>query len=234
MRESAVDEMNTAAQLAAFLKASLRKAIPQRLIDERSIVIRLGPGAGPLYARMRLLSAVGMKQKNHHPVPASVRSFLFVCFGNIMRSPMAEALLKQAAEAAKIEIRSASAGLHAISGKAAHPWAQAAASEMGISLANHRAKLLTPEAVEQADAVFAMDLQNLAELLTLYPQGKDKFFMLSAYAGHPRLREISDPYLGDLETTRQCYRILKTCVQNLLASRTDSEVSPNEVKMRRG
>jgi len=234
MREAAVDEMSAAAQLAAFFKTSLRKIVPQRLLDERSIVILLGPGAGGLYARMQLLGAIGMNQKNSSAVPANARSFLFVCFGNIMRSPMADALLKQAAEAAKIEIRSDSAGLHSTPGKAAHPWAQAAAIEMGISLANHQAKLLTPEAVEQVDAVFAMDLQNLAELLTLYPQFKDKFFMLSAYSGDPRLREISDPYLGDLETTRQCCRVLKTCVQNLLASRTDSVVAPKEVKMHRG
>jgi protein-tyrosine-phosphatase len=175
-----------------------------------------------------------MNQKNNRDVPAKARSFLFVCFGNIMRSPMADALLKQAAGEANIGIRSDSAGLHAISGEAAHPWAQAAAIEMGISLANHHAKLLTSEAVEQADAVFAMDMQNLAELLTLYPHFKDKFFMLSAYSGDPRLREISDPYLGDLETTRRCYGVLKTCVQNLLASRSDSVVSEDEVKTRRG
>ena len=43
--------------------------------------------------------------------------------------------------------------------------------------------------------------------------------MLSAYAEGPwQYREIPDPYLGDLETTRFCARQLQTCVQNLLAS----------------
>lgn len=131
---------------------------------------------------------------------------------------MADALLKHAAGEAKVALSSDSAGLHAVPANPAHPWAQCAASELGISLASHRAKLLTPEMIAQADAVFAMDWQNLAELLNSYPHFKDKIFLLGAYAGDPRLREIPDPYFGDLDTTRQCYRVLQTCVRNLLAS----------------
>lgn len=96
---------------------------------------------------------------------------------------------------------------------------QEAASDLGISLATHRAKLLTHEMVDAADAVFAMDFQNKAELLTLYPESADKIYMLSAYAeGAWKCREIPDPYLGDLEVTRYCARQLQTCVQNLLAA----------------
>ena len=139
-----------------------------------------------------------------------------------MRSPMADALLKQAAVKADVTLRSGSAGLHAIPGKSAHLWAQTAAAELGISLADHQAKLLDENLVENADAIFSMDFQNLAELLSLYPHCQHKIFMLSAYAGDPRIREISDPYLGDLESTRECYRLLQTCIWNLLASRGSS------------
>jgi protein-tyrosine-phosphatase len=206
-------------RLAAFFKTSLRKIIPGSLLKERAVIIRLGPGAGRIYARMRSLEAIAINPMNKRLVPADARFFVFVCFGNIMRSPMADALLKQVAVEAKTQIRSDSAGLHAIPDNPAHQWAQTAANEMGISLAAHRAKLLTVEMVEQADAIFAMDLQNLAELLNLYPRFRAKIFMLSAYARNPLLREIPDPYFGDLDTTRQCYRVLQTCVRNLLASR---------------
>jgi protein-tyrosine phosphatase len=223
VRESALNNMSLAAQFAAFLKTSLRKIVSERILQERGVIIRLGPGAGRIYARMRLLEKIGVNSINNRLVPASASSFLFVCFGNIMRSPMADALLKRAAsEARKIEIHSDLAGLHAIPGKPAHPWAQTAANELGISLADHQAKTLTAEMVENADAIFAMDFQNLSELLILYPHFRNKIFMLSAYAGDPQLHEISDPYLGDLETTRQCYRLLETCVRNLVMSRTPS------------
>jgi protein-tyrosine phosphatase len=220
VRESAVNIVSLAAKFEALFKASLKKIIPERVLRERSVIIFLGPRAGRFYARTRLLNTIGMNPIPNGLVPANASSFVFVCFGNIMRSPMADALLKRSAAEAQLPIRSDSAGLHATPGKAAHSWAQAAAGELGISLADHQAKLLTAKMVDTADAIFAMDFQNLSELLSLYPRCKNKIFMLSAYAGDPRVHEISDPYLGDLETTRQCYRLLQTCVRNLVMSRT--------------
>jgi protein-tyrosine-phosphatase len=212
--------MSETAPIAKWLKTIARRIVPQSLLKQREIIIRLGQGAGGIYTRMRILSAIGMNQTNKRLAPENARSFVFVCFGNIMRSPMADALLKEAAAKAKVDMRSDSAGLHAIPGNQAHAWALTAAYELGISLASHRAKLLSSEMVEQADAVFAMDLQNLAEMLNLYPEFKNKFFMLSAYAGKQhRIAEIPDPYFGDLDTTRRCYGVLKTCIANLIASR---------------
>lgn len=96
---------------------------------------------------------------------------------------------------------------------------QEAANGLGISLASHRAKLLTRQMVDQADAVLAMDFQNKAELLTLYPDAAQKIYMLSGYAeGEWRDREIPDPYLGDLEATCYCAGQLEICVHNLLAA----------------
>jgi protein-tyrosine-phosphatase len=64
-----------------------------------------------------------------------------------------------------------------------------------------------------------MDFQNKAELLTLYPESQNKIYMLSAYAeGRWQYREIPDPYLGDLDTTRHCYRQLQICIRNLVVS----------------
>lgn len=211
--------MTATAKLGSFLKAVLRKIIPKRIIEERGVIVRLGTWAGRIYARKRIFAAMGMENK--HSVPISARSFLFVCFGNIMRSPMADALLKQAAAEAKLDIHSDSAGIHAVPGKEAHPWSLIAARELGIELSDHRAKLLTAQMVEQTDVVFAMDLRNMADLLNQHSQHRDKFFMLGAYAGTP-LSDIADPYSRDLDATRQCYRVLQTCIRNLVASRIEA------------
>ena len=72
--------------------------------------------------------------------------------------------------------------------------------------------------VDEADAILAMDLQNQVELLSRYPDAADKFFLLGSYAGAARPIEIRDPFFGDLDETRSCYRLLQTCTQNLADS----------------
>ena len=204
-------------------KDVVRKFIPQFLLEQQGIIRRLGPRAGRIYAGLRLRSLLGMRDGNQQNVPPSTRSFVFVCFGNIMRSAMAEFLMRKVLDETgsvdREKIHIVSAGLHAVAGREAHPWAQEAAAELGVSLALHHAKLLTREMVDQAEAIFAMDFQNKAELLTLYPDAAHKTYMLSAYAGGgSKCGEIPDPYLGDLEVTCDCARQLRTCVQNLLAA----------------
>ena len=205
------------------MKALLRRIIPNFLLKQRGIVRRLGPGAGRTYASLCLLDVMGVRTMNQRLAPPSARSFLFVCYGNIMRSAMAEFLMRKALEEIAPDdaqrMRIVSAGLHANPGREAHPWAHEAAAGLGISLAQHQAKQLTREMVEHADCVFAMDFQNKAELQTLYPEAQNKICMLSAYAEGPeQYREIVDPYLGDPESTRACARLLQRCIQKLLSA----------------
>src|ERR1017187_6533387 len=188
-------------------KDILRKLVPDFVLKYRSLVLRRGPKAGRIYAKLYLFDLLGIRGSNRRPVPASGRSFLFVCFGNIMRSAMAESLMKQGLIEAGLEdqVRLMSAGLHASAGREAHPWAQQASADLGISLAEHRARPLTAEMVQQADCILAMDFQNKAELLAVYPESQDKIYMLSVFGeGFWQYREIADPYLGNLESTRFC------------------------------
>jgi protein-tyrosine phosphatase len=210
-------------------KDLVRKFVPRFLLQQRGIIRRLGPGAGRIYAGLRLRDTLGMHTENSRTVPPASRSFVFVCFGNIMRSAMAEFLMRKALNEtmpdAIDKVRIVSAGLHASPGREAHPWMQEAATELGISLASHRAKLLTREMVDKADAIFAMDFQNKAELLTLYPDASEKIYMLGMYAeGAWKYREIPDPYLGDVDVTRYCAKQLQICIQNLLAATVFSSV----------
>lgn len=209
-------------------KHLLRRFVPDFLLQGRNIIFQLGPAAGRIYARLRLLDGLGIRGTNQRLAPTSARSFLFVCFGNIMRSAMAEFLMRQALSEAELgRVQIVSAGLHATPGREAHPWAQQASLELGISLAEHRAKALTPEMVAQADCILTMDFRNKAELLAFYPEMREKICMLSAYAEGPQQnREITDPYLGNLETTRFCARQLQTCIRNLVISVFSSTADP--------
>jgi protein-tyrosine phosphatase len=130
---------------------------------------------------------------------------------------MCEALLNRAlAEKGDTGVKVISAGLNATPGKVAHPWAITAAEEIGISLQHHQARLLTREMVERADAILTMDHQNKAQLLSRFPEARNKVFMLSAYGGDSYEEvEIRDPYYMGLQGTRDCYRVLQACVNNL-------------------
>lgn len=200
------------------IRSLLRTIIPRRVLAEREIYLRLSPEARRIYLRLRLHDSIGLRATEAH-VSAPPRSILFVCFGNIMRSPMAAALLQRELASCGLhdQVGVSSAGLHTLAGRQAHPWAVIAAHELGISLANHRAKPLTREMIHEADAIFAMDFQNKAELLTLYPEASAKFFLLTRYADPPlRGREIPDPYYSGENATRSCYAILQNCVRNLV------------------
>ena len=205
-----------------------RKIVPASLRKERGIFLRLGPKAGVIYARLRLLRLLGMPPRRGSGLARNAHSILFVCFGNIMRSPMAEALLRaELIRAETVGFTIASAGLHAIPGNTAHPWALEAARHFGISLANHHALTVTPELIEKSDLIFAMDFQNQAELLAQYPNAGSKIRLLGVYAeGRWRDREIPDPYFGDVDATRECYRVLQVCIRNLAAELPTSSSNP--------
>jgi len=133
---------------------------------------------------------------------------------------MCEALLTRALEGIfDIRIAVSSAGLNALPGRPAHPWAVAAALDLGISLESHRARLLTNQMVDEADVIFAMDYQNQVQFLTRWAGAKEKLYMLSAYSDaykHPV--EIADPYYMGQAETILCYRSLNNCVVNLVHS----------------
>ena len=117
------------------LKETLRKIVPDAVLKERAIFLRLGPAAGPIYARLRLLDLMGVRAQNATTIHTAARSFVFVCFGNLMRSPMAAEMFRDSVATAHLPgIQITSAGLHAVPGSEAHPWALTASSELGLPL----------------------------------------------------------------------------------------------------
>jgi len=198
-----------------------KKLLPEAVVREIQLYRAYGADERLLYVRVRLAHQFALGNTKLPQVPQSARSILFVCFGNIMRSPMCEALLNRELVFQGAQYRVMSAGLNATEGRPAHDWAVKAAGELGISLENHRAQLLTSEMVKRADAIFAMDYKNQVQLLSRWPDAKKKIFLLGAYASPGcRVGEIADPYYLGLEGTRRCYAILTTCVQNFARSQS--------------
>lgn len=143
---------------------------------------------------------------------------LFVCHGNIMRSALAHELLSSRltqGERSRLAIRSA--GLHAVPGREADTRMGSAALDLGVSLATHRATLISEELVASSDLVFVMDYANEAELLSRFPGARSKTLFLGTLAPSPTEREeIVDPFLGSDEDTRRCAGRVRSCVDALV------------------
>jgi protein-tyrosine-phosphatase/glycosyltransferase involved in cell wall biosynthesis len=193
------------ARLRALLPADLRTPL---------IAVR-HPGAGSRhYWGLKLRRALGRDQVAAPRAPA--QRVLYVCRGNIIRSPMAEAILRQALlERASPGRVVASAGLYAQRGQQADPRARRLARDFGVSLEAHRARPLTPRMMAQADLVVPMDALIEAELRGRFPWAHDKIgplFTLGA-DGRRRAIEIHDPYDGTPEEIRSCYARLAASVR---------------------
>ena len=133
-------------------------------------------------------------------------SVLFVCLGNICRSPLAEAALVEVARDRGLDVRVASAGTgdwHI--GHPADRRARAIAAEHGVDIGGHRARQVTPEDFYRFSDIVALDRQNFADLEAMRPPGAPA--SLSMLLDHVPGREgqpVADPYHGgasDFATT---------------------------------
>ena len=145
---------------------------------------------------------------------------LFVCAGNICRSPTAEAGLRalaaQLAPQLRLEIDSAGThGLHA--GDAPDPRAQSVARARGVDMSRLRARQLVSEDFEHFDWILVMDRQNHAAALSLAPpQHRRRLRLFMEFAPHLRQREIPDPYYGEQADFERVFALAEQAARGLL------------------
>jgi protein-tyrosine phosphatase len=125
---------------------------------------------------------------------------LFVCLGNICRSPTAEAVfaakLAEAGLQDQIQIDSCGTGDWHI-GKAPDARARAAASERGYAMDHLRARQVTLDDFQRFDYVLAMDQDNYDDLVALCPdESRAQVGRFMDYHPQPGLDEVPDPYYG--------------------------------------
>lgn len=127
-------------------------------------------------------------------------SVIFVCLGNICRSPTAEAVFRKLVSDEGLDefIQIDSAGTHAYHiGKAPDPRAQQAAMRRGIDMSSLRGRQAEADDIDRFDYILAMDSENYYNLLDLSTDdNRHKVRMFMEFARHRPEDEVPDPYYG--------------------------------------
>jgi protein-tyrosine phosphatase len=160
-------------------------------------------------------------------IPSDVGHMLFVCKGNICRSPLAAAYMRIRMEQEGRYGVIDSAGLETTEGKEADPSAKLVAQRHGLSLDSHKTKQISDALVNQADLILVMEPAQQARIIKSYPRAKGKVFLLGCFQARISA-EISDPHSRPIEDFESCYsRLCESCNRLLaLLSRSKDTFAP--------
>ena len=144
---------------------------------------------------------------------------MFVCTGNICRSPLAEAPLRHEAAAAGLAVEVDSAGISDEErGNPPDPRARAIARARGFAMPDRRARRVRPDDFARCDLVLAMTHQHLRALDQLAPPGgRAKLRLFMDYAPALGVRDVPDPWYGGMVEFEAAMDMIEAGIAGLLA-----------------
>jgi protein-tyrosine-phosphatase len=143
---------------------------------------------------------------------------VFICTGNICRSAMAEAILRQMITEQGLSLKVSSMGVEALVDSPADENAIAVLAEINIDLTPHRARYLALQELSDAELILCMDRYHLSFVKGMFPQLAYKCFLLTDY---PKAkwwkRDIADPYRQSRDKFRKSRDIISANITRILA-----------------
>ncbi len=172
-----------------------------------------------------------------------MKTILFLCTGNVCRSPMAEGLFRHAIKG-RGEFRVLSAGLGAIDGQPPTHHSVTAMRELGLNISAQRSNALTAEMVRSADYIFGMTHSHVDTVLLLYPSAVEKTFLLREFDDtlEPYEKDISDPIGSPYDVYVECrdqieqgiVTLIKFMEQSNLLQKSDNQSNTSTVNVALG
>ena len=160
-----------------------------------------------------------------------MKTVLFICTGNICRSPMAEGIFRRAVRD-RGDFRVLSAGVGAMDGQSPSHNSVRACREIGIDIGQQRSQMLTRDLVKEADYIFGMTHGHVETILLLYPQAADKTFLLREFDDtlDAYEKDISDPIGGPLDVYVACRDQIEQGISTILRFIEQNHPSPASLK----
>ncbi len=174
------------------------------------------------------LARVAAELELRSQVPRDLKRVLFVCLGNICRSPLAEAYAATRFDALGLGIETRSAGtIGQHQGAGADPGSIAVARQHGIDLTGHRARPVRAADFEEFDLVVALDSRNLDDLSRQCPgRHAHKLVRLLDFAVGCGHREVPDPYGGTAHDFARSFALIRAGVDGLSACLSTGRLQP--------
>jgi protein-tyrosine-phosphatase len=145
-------------------------------------------------------------------------NIVFVCTGNICRSPMAEGLLQYKwHQTERNDIIVSSMGVYGLNDSPATEYAQAVCKKNGFDISSHRARSLVGEELLKADLILCMEPAHEKFVQVFFPWHRDKVALLGAWPGkQTRKSSIEDPMGGSYKKYQKIFSIIKVHIERIL------------------
>ena len=163
-------------------------------------------------------------------LPTNVKSLLFICKGNICRSPFAENLAFKYSNNGNIR-NIYSAGLLVLEPKPSPVDAMCAAELFGVKLKDHRSRQLNYDMIQAYDMVLVMETRQYKYIRKLFIEYTDKIFLLPLFSENNHYLfnsynkyNIQDPYGKGIKEFSDCFHRIDKCICNLFGKLKSSNV----------
>jgi RpiB/LacA/LacB family sugar-phosphate isomerase len=154
-----------------------------------------------------------------------MKNILFVCTGNVCRSPMAEGLMRELLKN-RPDISVSSAGLGALDGQPVTEASRKVMAELGIDISGHVSQSLRASLIEKSDFIFTMTRQQQDTIIALFPSATEKTFVLCEFENSEVIGcDISDPIGQSIEVYRRTRDQIRAALPSILEFLSQSEAA---------